>query len=613
MNKIRTRNIKVNTFKNITNLECSFGGNNRICIYGENGVGKTNFLESLVTTSYHKIQKQFAHRVVELTLDIELDKETDLYKTIKNHLLKVICLVENDRYDYEIISISGVDTFIDEIEENLRTNESIFRTKITEYLNMLEEFKKLRDKVFDAEYYNPKFHNDFFNFDNRKKEQVNELIEGLESFLSKDKNFEINRTDLTFPQFDYWYRHNIHIFTDTYISLDRYSEFKERYQDCTLELHGLEIDFEGIDKKVEQVNRSYKEVIAIINSYLERYKSTYTEDTAENIYDILNQVNFVRNEINKIITGYANSFKYLPNNLEKYGMHHTKKNEEEYETILSIIGISFNDEQDYRTLSDGEKWIMQFATEISTFENCLVLIDEPAVFLNPALQKNVLNVFNYLELKGCQIIYTTHSHFMLDFSQKVNTLKLTNQNKPKFDKLVINDNYLIDSVQLGELLMLSTKQIVLVEGICDKVLFEMTLQKILNVNLNNTEIFDCNGDGIIPILDFCIKSNIGFKAIIDNDKYDDVVKIVGEDRLGRVSERVRFVGNRNSKGKLEDLLLEDDKSIFCLPSTKKHHKGEMHLDHGKIKDAFETGKFKSISKRFVNEVEMIFEDLQIIN
>lgn len=612
MNKVRTRNIKVNTFKNINDLECIFGDNNQICIYGENGVGKTNFLESLVTTSYHKIQKEFSKRIVELTLDIELDEKSDLYKVLKNHKLGVTCIVEDDRYAYEIKTIKGVDEFVNEIEENLKVNESIFREKITEYLNMLDEFKNLRDKVFDAEYYNPKFHNDFFNFDKHKKEQLNELIEGLESFLIKDRNFEINRTDLTFPQFDYWYRHNIHIFTDTYISLERYNEFKERYKDCTLDLHGLEIDFDSIDKKVQQANKSYKEVMAIINSHLERYRSTYTEDTAESIYDILNQVNFVRNEINKIITTYVNSFKYLPNNLEKYGMHHSRTNNEEYETILSIVGVSFDEKQEYRTLSDGEKWIKQFVSEISTFENCLVLIDEPAVFLNPALQKNILNVFDYLELKGCQIMYTTHSHFLLDFSQKINTLKLTNPHKPKFDKLVINDNYLIDNVQLGELLMLSTKQIVLVEGICDKVLFEKILQKMLVINLSNIAIFDCNGDGIIPILDFCITSNIDFKAIIDNDKHEDIIQVIGEERLDKISKRVKFVGSKNSKGKLEDLLTVTDKEILCLPSPKKHHNKELHLDHGMIKDAFNSELFKSVSKRLVDEVERIFKDLQII-
>ena len=585
---------------------------NRICIYGENGVGKTNFLESLVTSNYHRIQKTFSERVVELTLHIELDKESDLYKVLKNSQLEVTCIVENDRYSYKIKKINGIDTFLNEIEYSLKTNEIEFKQKISEYLNMLEEFKKLRDKVYSSDYYSPKFHNDFFDFNNSKMDKIDGLINGLEGFLNRDKNFEINREDLTFPQFDYWFRHNIYIFTDTYISLDRYNDFKERYKDCTLELHGLEIDFDSIDKKVEQVNRNYKEIIEIINSYLDRYKSTYTEDKRETIHDILKQVNYVTNELNKLITKYVNDFKYFPNHLEKYGMHNNNFNKEEYITILSILGVDIPKESDYKLISDGEKWMMQFATEMSTYQDCLVLIDEPGVFLNPALQKNVLKVFDYLELKGCQIIYTTHSHFLLDFSPNNICLKLTDSSNPNFEKLIINKNYSIDNIQLGEILMLSTKQIILVEGICDKKLIGSIMTKNLGLNTSNIVIYDCNGDGIIPILDFCITSNIDFKAIIDNDKYDELVKIIGSNRLDGNKKRIKLVGLKDKKNKIEDLLSNKDEKLLCLPSKKECHNGEMHLDHEKIKRAFKQGKHMGLSKKLINGITQILKDLQII-
>lgn len=610
MSNINVNKIKINKHKNISELTIDFQSE-IICIFGENGVGKTNLLESLAM-NFHQNKKSITDRNIEFTLSINLKDYSSISSILNVDLITVTCLIENDRYSSDILAIEGIDEFTQSIQDKLDEKEMEFRSKIKDYLNMLEEFKKLRDKIYSSEYYYPKFHNDFFDFNNSKKEVVSELITGLEGFLNQNNNFLINKKDLTFPQFDYWFRHNIYSFNDTYISEDRYQEFKDRFKESTLELNGLEIDFESIDKKVTQVNNDYNDIIRIINTYTNRYKSTYTETTRDTIHDILSEVTYIRNELKKIINKYLNQIKYIPNYLDKYANRPDKIEEEEYETILSIIGADIALNTDPRNLSDGEKWIQIFVGNLSNAKNCLILVDEPGIYLNPALQTNIIKVFNYLTMNGCQIIYTTHSHFLLDFHLTTSNMMMVNSKKPRLEILEVGENYSIDNVQMGEILMLSTKQIVLVEGICDELLFENVMKYNLNMKNPNVYFYQCDGDGILPVIDFCITANIDFKSIIDNDKYDKLIKLIGKDRYERNKNRIYFVGEKTQKNKLEDLLTKSDEKLLSRPSKTKWHDGELHINRDKLVKVFKEGNQNLLSDKLVRNIKEVLIKLQII-
>ena len=66
-------------------------------------------------------------------------------------------------------------------------------------------------------------------------------------------------------------------------------------------------------------------------------------------------------------------------------------------------------------------------TNSSDIENYIILIDEPGVYLHVNAQKEVLTLFEDLAAKNNQIIYTTHSPFMIY------------ENKPYRTRMIIKD------------------------------------------------------------------------------------------------------------------------------------------------------------------------------
>lgn len=82
---------------------------------------------------------------------------------------------------------------------------------------------------------------------------------------------------------------------------------------------------------------------------------------------------------------------------------------------IDIEEPGYRIEPQYRSL--GFRWFLAFIIGMISvsdeLKNHLILIDEPALHLHPGGQKDVLKEINDIALEN-QIIYTTHSHFMID-------------------------------------------------------------------------------------------------------------------------------------------------------------------------------------------------------
>lgn len=94
----------------------------------------------------------------------------------------------------------------------------------------------------------------------------------------------------------------------------------------------------------------------------------------------------------------------------------------DFDSNVVYFSVQSNDGQ-YLLLSErsnGLRWYLNTFIDAKANDvadsNVLYLLDEPGIFLHVNAQKELLQLFNHLANKGNQIVYTTHSPYMLDTS-----------------------------------------------------------------------------------------------------------------------------------------------------------------------------------------------------
>ncbi len=199
------------------------------------------------------------------------------------------------------------------------------------------------------------------------------------------------------------------------------------------------------------------------------------------------------------------------------------------------IGFLENEQTiDPKRRSLGFQWFFAFLLHFNAnfgneLKNCVILLDEPGIYLHPGGQKDLLKEIEKLSLYN-QIIYTTHLPFMINRNHPERIIFLnkeegiTKLRQPRKEGI-------FDDVLLSNTLGFSFSSIsnfgevnLFVEGITDKILIEELA--INYAKKNNEDLLDLNYISIIPInginnLDSFIRvaqeSNINFIALIDND------------------------------------------------------------------------------------------------
>ncbi len=145
--------------------------------------------------------------------------------------------------------------------------------------------------------------------------------------------------------------------------------------------------------------------------------------------------------------------------------------------------ITIVDQAGLKCQGTGLRWFLAFLIEVLDIQRSndsrLLLFDEPANHLHPSAQKVVLKILNELS-KRSQIVYATHSPFMIDWSfpqrvrllERADTRRTHINNKPYASAGSLNpwDPARISvGVTLGDLGLLGNENI-LVEGVSDHVL-----------------------------------------------------------------------------------------------------------------------------------------------
>ncbi|MEA1926411.1 MAG: AAA family ATPase [Patescibacteria group bacterium] len=251
--------------------------------------------------------------------------------------------------------------------------------------------------------------------------------------------------------------------------------------------------------------------------------------------------------------------------------------------------------------STGELQILNFLLSVIT--SCIyggtVIIGEPEIHLYPQRQRIMLDLFRKLsKLFDLQFIIITHSPYMIDAKSITSTFRVYKENESSrvyspnqtiFEETDSCDLVLIINVLNNEKIFFSEK-VVLVEGIADRIIFEIIL-RILQEKKNNfetIEIIDVFGKGNLKrFKNFLAEWNIKSYIIADDDYADDLLR-----EHKRKIEKKEFIASLWKE------------SVYILP--KGDLEDYFHEGHFDIDEAIE------IAQQIQNKDRIIPDELRTI-
>ena len=367
--------------------------------------------------------------------------------------------------------------------------------------------------------------------------------------------------------------------------LENAMEFLDGVYTCFPRFVKVENEVLKTKYNIQNINESdiLKKFLEICNIDIDNLKEKINSvDTA----DIINYEKDINASITENFTNKFNTFY----NQEKIELHISINNKE-----LNILVNTTGRYLDYDERSNGLKWYISVFIQLQYMEsrNCesvknnIILMDEPGVYLHPNAQKEVVNLFCELIKRENQIIYTTHSPFMLDTNalQNVRAVikdedgfthihnKITtipNSSNSKYDTItpLINAIGLKLSYNIGPSF---DKRNIIVEGITDYFYFQSYF-KCKNEDEKPNIIPSTGADNIPAIASILFGWNCDFNIVLDQDDKGRSVYDSINDSKQLFAENIIFVDGNTIKISdkifmIEDLLSENDKIKFGITQT----------------------------------------------
>lgn len=275
-------------------------------------------------------------------------------------------------------------------------------------------------------------------------------------------------------------------------------------------------------------------------------------------------------------------------------------------------------EIDVNETSLGRRWYLTYLLIKSILkEGDYLLIDEPAAFLHPQAQAEIKKDLLQLSAFNVSVFYATHSPYMIP-SDWSNIISLSNEDRGTQAKQFDSGDELCKEIESelgdlrgGDVLFHLTKTLLLVEGIADKVCIEK-FAELLKYDLSDYYIHVCDGDSIVQVSYLCIKNNIKFIAIADNDnKY----KNEGYYRFHpnfqtclkcmlQFSNKCFFIGE-GKEGCLENLFSSEGEGLSYYDKRRNKWK----IDKEKIKEIKSVEELKS---KTIENFELLFKEIGLL-
>lgn len=298
-----------------------------------------------------------------------------------------------------------------------------------------------------------------------------------------------------------------------------------------------------------------------------------------------NVLNDINTAINEKITNNWKKY-YQKNSIKEIIINYTtSQNEAKYDVKIKIKGQD-NKTYEIKERSLGFRWFFSFLlfTLFRKTDDALFLLDEPASNLYSVAQKSILARLQELAVDN-QVIYTTHSPYLLDSNSIANGFLATNTNTDEGYESNIQLHPLknIDiyskeweeyTKTLQDFNVLNLPNCYLrennlfVEGFEDWILIRVFCDKMLN-KLQNVSIIYGNGassmDSEIKYSNCYSKK---FLLILDNDKGGKDAKKHYENsfKLFQINNNIKKLNelvNDNNIKAIQSLIAEEDKKEIC--------------------------------------------------
>lgn len=217
-------------------------------------------------------------------------------------------------------------------------------------------------------------------------------------------------------------------------------------------------EYEDLSKYLKKCISYLNEIKKLLPNFIEindyslksKYTRKYLEDEKEKktmLKHLLNCINLdlddlmeywtISNEADKLnfSEDFNDKLKVIINEFNKfYTQEKVVMNAKFENDSLNFAVKTTKKYMDFEERSNGLKWYLNMFIQImsktnsSDIENYIILIDEPGVYLHVNAQKEILKLFEDFATKNNQVIYTTHSPFMIY------------EDKPYRTRLIIKDD-----------------------------------------------------------------------------------------------------------------------------------------------------------------------------
>ncbi|MEK6304230.1 MAG: AAA family ATPase [Acidobacteriota bacterium] len=230
--------------------------------------------------------------------------------------------------------------------------------------------------------------------------------------------------------------------------------------------------------------------------------------------------------------------------------------------------------------SKGFQWLLACYLELCTRKNQVILIDEPALYLHPRAQGTVLKLLGNAVARNIQIIYSTHSPFLID-ADKLGRVKLVVKDK---DGTKINDkfHYTTDTdaltpiikaigLDIGAGLSATKKYNVVVEGITDYYYLQ-ALRQVVAHEFDDFSIIPSTGADNIPQISSILYGwGLRFVVVFDNDREGAKVTKRLRNSLGLEDGQIILIPGAEGESSIEDLFTPDDFNNYVLSALGRRN------------------------------------------
>jgi hypothetical protein len=226
--------------------------------------------------------------------------------------------------------------------------------------------------------------------------------------------------------------------------------------------------------------------------------------------------------------------------------------------------------------SSGFRWFFSFLAAFSEFErtkNVVVLLDEPGLTLHAKAQADFLRFINERLAPNAQVIYTTHSPFMIE-TDKIERVRIVEDKGPDVGAVVSDQVLTVEAdslfplqaalgYDLAQHLFIGDANLV-VEGPSDFVYLDVLSRHLKTVGRTGLEerwrILRAGGSSNVPAFVTLVGRNLQVTVLVDSGT-EGTGRIQAAISAGRLaSDHLVTIGEITGKrnGDVEDLFADDD-------------------------------------------------------